>query len=391
MVPAVAIDGVPWRYWIEGDYHGWWVKENRFPSLLVAVTPNNQQTLLAGGDSLDSAFRNGGGLTLGGWATDYHGLGLEGSFFVMEGRSKEFSNSGTGAANAAAIARPFFSVLTGSEALFPVSAPPSTSFSVQVQPFDIFRNTTNTSGTAAATTEGIQCDNGRFFGADLHFIGNFCCDATCRLDFLIGYRFLELDDRFAMEQDTLSATTQTSLISGSQTVVSTVSNITDRINTGNRFHGGQIGLRGEYRGDRWFIKGTAACSFGATDEGADFFGTTTFANNTGAAPVTVPGGFLVSPARIGSTSTTQFTVVPEAHLTVGFAVCDWFRFTFGYSFLYWSSVVRAGDQVTHALNPLQIPAIAGVLNSGAAIQPLTLLHCNDFWAHGFDLGIELRF
>jgi hypothetical protein len=390
LIPAVAIDGIPYRFWIEGDYHGWWVKENRFPSLLVSVNSSGQQSLLAGSDTLDSSFRNGGGMTLGGWITDYHGFGLEGSWFVMEGRSKEFSITGTGAANAAAIGRPFFNVLTGAEELFLVSQPPFTSFSFQTQPIDIIRTTTTTSGTAAATTEGIQCDNGRFFGADLHFIGNICCDATCRLDFLIGYRFLELDDRFAMEQDTLSSATSTSLRFGTQTNTSTVSSISDRVNTGNHFNGGQIGLRGEWHGDRWFIKGTAAVSFGATDEGADLFGQTTFISTT-AAPITVPGGFLVTPSRIGSFSTEQFAVVPEAHLTIGYAVCDWFKLTFGYTFLYWSSVVRAGDQISHAVNPAEVPAIAGINNSGAIVQPLTQLKCNDFWAHGFNAGIELRF
>src|SRR5581483_11447508 len=116
------------------------------------------------------------------------------------------------------------------------------------------------SGSASGETEGIQCDSGRFFGVNFDFIGNICCDATCRYDFLIGYRYLQLDDRFAM---TTSGLTSTGTITNGtiSNIVATDTTVTDRITTGNRFNGFDIGLRGQWFWDRWMLKATAKAAF----------------------------------------------------------------------------------------------------------------------------------
>ena len=49
----------------------------------------------------------------GGWITDYQGWGLEGSFFVMESATKDFSVASSGAAGTPAIGRPFTDVVSG--------------------------------------------------------------------------------------------------------------------------------------------------------------------------------------------------------------------------------------------------------------------------------------
>ena len=50
-----------------------------------------------------------------------------------------------------------------------------------------------------------------------------------------------------------------------------------------------------------------------------------------------------------------FAVLPEVGLNVGVYVTEKVRVFAGYSFLYWSDVVRPGDQVSRAINPGRIP------------------------------------
>src|SRR5262249_20021941 len=244
----------PFRYGIEGYYHLWWLKQNPFPPLLATLPPGGLGAagtqVLAGGSDLDRATRNGGGLTLGGWFTEYQGFGIELGFFVMEASSKRFYVAAPSGAGAPIIVRPFFNVLTGSPGFALVSAP------------GLF------SGSASGETEGVQCDSGRFAGANIDFIVNIFCDANCRFDFLTGYRYLTLDDRFSMTTN-VAANNVVLLPSGNS-----IDNVTDRINTGNRFNGFDIGLRGQWFCDRWMIKATAKVAFGASDEGTDIQGLT---------------------------------------------------------------------------------------------------------------------
>jgi len=362
MAPVCGSLRAPFRYWIGGDYHLWWLKQNRYPALLVAATPNDIQTI-AGGNDLDRPLRNGGGMTLGGWITDYQGFGLEGSWFVMEPGTKSFGTTGTGAAGSANILRPFFDVTTGQEEFLPVSVPGQTS------------------GTATGSSMGIQCDSGRFAGAGVDFIGNLCCDCNSyRVDFLIGYRYLMLDDRFTMA-------TTTDFPAGDP--LGTVTTVSDSINTTNRFNGGELGLRGEWHSDCWLVKGTVKAAFGDNQEGADFSGLTSFLSPTLGA-TNFNSGFLVRPSNSGSVTKEAFAIVPEADLAIGYQVGTWLRFTVGYSILYWSNVVRSGDQVNLNINPREVPTLTPP-STLTTITPAPMLKCTNFWAQGLNVGLELRF
>jgi hypothetical protein len=371
LAPVCPGPGSPFRFWTEGDYHLWWLKKNTFPTLLEALPANGGPAqVLVGGDSLDRSLRNGGGLTLGGWVTDYQGFGLEGGFFVMESANKEFTFSGNGGANSPTLVRPFLDATSGQASILPISAP------------GLFSG--STSGAAA----GVQCDSGRFAGADIHAIGNITCGPNCRWDFLIGYRYLTLDDKFSMQSTT---TAIDGLTLGN---LQQVTSIADQINTSSRFNGADFGLRWYWYWDRLMLRANARVAFGASEENASLAGVTsmlsfpTAANPLGVAS-TGAGGFLARPSNPG-TSTSQFAVVPEGDLTLVYQLCDWLRFTVGYSFLYWSNVARSGGQVNLALNRLEVPALS-VPTGFAPPPPLAQIHCTDFWAHGINVGLEFRY
>ena len=86
-------------------------------------------------------------------------------------------------------------------------------------------------------------------------------------------------------------------------------------------------------------------------------GSTTF-TDPGVAPNVQNGGFLALPTNIGNRSRDQFTAVPEIGFNVGRQLNNHLRVYAGYTFLYWSSVVRPGDQsrITVSLPMVQVPA-----------------------------------
>jgi hypothetical protein len=90
-------------------------------------------------------------------------------------------------------------------------------------------------------------------------------------------------------------------------------------------------------------------------------------------------------------STLYFGVVPEVGLDVGLRLAPWARARVGYSFLYWSGVVRPGDQVDRQVNPRLVPTDQDFGLPGGPARPASQLNRTDFWAHGLNFGAELTF
>ena len=78
--------------------------------------------------------------------------------------------------------------------------------------------------------------------------------------------------------------------------------------------------------------------------------------------------------------------MPEVDFTVGYQVNERLRLTAGYTFLYWSSVVRPGDQIDTVVNPLT--AINDPANDPNSTRPRFTFVEDDYWAQGFSFGAE---
>jgi hypothetical protein len=94
-------------------------------------------------------------------------------------------------------------------------------------------------------------------------------------------------------------------------------------------------------------------------------------------PAGVPVGLLVGPANTVHGQSTYFAAVPEASLGFGYQACESLRLTAGYTFLYWSRVRRAADQID--------------LTAGSPDRPAFRDVTGDYWAQGVRLGAEWRF
>lgn len=118
-------------------------------------------------------------------------------------------------------------------------------------------------------------------------------------------------------------------------------------------------------------------------------GSTVFTDPVGNS-VRQPGGLLALPTNMGSYSRDKFAVVPELGINVGRQLTDHLRVYVGYNLLYWSSVVRPGDQIDFVVNPTQLPTPAGPGVLVGPARPAFSFRDTDFWAQGVNLGVEFR-
>jgi hypothetical protein len=99
------------------------------------------------------------------------------------------------------------------------------------------------------------------------------------------------------------------------------------------------------------------------------------------------GGLLTQATNIGRFEDDHFSFVYDSQAIIGYQVTDGIRAFVSYSYLWWTNVARAGDQIDLVVNSSQIPP--GTL-TGAA-RPVFVRHDSDFWAQGISFGLEVRY
>lgn len=197
-----------------------------------------------------------------------------------------------------------------------------------------------------------------------------------------GRTYLYLQDSLNIREDLLQAANAAFGIPETSFVVE------DRFHTHNEFVGGQLGMRTLVQIDGFSLEVLAKVALGTTHQSVTIDGATT-TTVAGAAPVSGFGGLLALPTNIGSYSRDRFTVVPEVNVTLGYQLTSWLRGFVGYNFLYWSSVVRAGEQIDLGVNPNYIPP--PVTPTTGPPRPAFLGTTTDLWVQGLTFGVELSY
>jgi hypothetical protein len=169
--------------------------------------------------------------------------------------------------------------------------------------------------------------------------------------------------------------------------------VTDHFGTRNTFYGGQVGVQAEFSYQQLVLGLRGKVALGDTREAIDIHGVTAPANIAGpvASPPPIPSGVLALPSNSGILGRDRFTAVPEFSLSVGWKVTERLRLDVGYTLLWWTSVVRAADQVDRTLNPTQIPTPFGLGTLTGAARPVFLFQENAFWVQGLTFSLEFRF
>ena len=162
--------------------------------------------------------------------------------------------------------------------------------------------------------------------------------------------------------------------------------VRDRFRTENDFYGGQIGFDYEYQQNKWTVGLRSSVAFGDSRERISVAGSQLI-TIAGQAPQAFNGGLLALNSNIGTRRDNRFAVAPEATMRVGYQMSDRIKLTAGYDFLYWSSVVRPGDQIDRVLDVNRIPN--GPLAAPVTqVRPAPLFNTTDFWAQGINVGAE---
>lgn len=190
---------------------------------------------------------------------------------------------------------------------------------------------------------------------------------------LLGFRYLGLDDEL-----NLFGSHRALLIDNQQ-------GWRERFYTQNNFYGGQLGGKLGWTNGLLLVDFTGKLALGGTQQVVTISGSSTDSGNGSG---TFPGGAVFAlPSNLGRHSNGAFTVVPQLQLKVGCNLTRYCTGFCGYDFLYWSSVVRAGDQVDRRVNDSQ--AIGGAL-VGAPL-PTPQFNRTDLLVHGVTFGLLCRY
>ncbi len=195
---------------------------------------------------------------------------------------------------------------------------------------------------------------------------------------LVGFRYLSLADTFTVDV--------TRIIGSGSTH--------DDFATLNNFYGGQIGVKLATKG-RISLFLSTKLAMGDTQQTIDISG---YSVLTPVAAVALgngrqlPGGFFTNSGNIGVSTNSQLALVSDSQFGLKLFLTDRLALQVAYNYLYWTNVVRAGDQIQHNVNSSLIPNLAPLgLSSGGAVAPTRSNTVSDFWSQGLSFGVELRF
>jgi hypothetical protein len=166
--------------------------------------------------------------------------------------------------------------------------------------------------------------------------------------------------------------------------------VSDSFDTHNQFYGGQVGLDGEYYLGRFFLGLRGKVALGDTHETLNINGSQMITDAQGNLHV-FRGGLLALQSNIGHFTRDRFAVVPEVGLTVGCQLTDQLRFTVGYNLLYWSEVIRPGEQIDRVIDETLIPNFGARHPPAGQNRPMVLFKQSDYWAQGLTFGLEYKY
>ncbi len=371
---SAPVDRPP-MFWAGADYLLWWTKAAPVPTPLLTTGSAADPVPGGLGQPGTSVLFGGGGVGYGTFSGVSVNAGvvldpdlpfaLEGSLLVLGNRSPSFTAS-------------------SNDAGFPVLARPL------VSPFGKgeYVQATSLPGLFAGTTTISTALN--FQAWEFNLAMNVMSTDRSRLTLLAGFRQLNLNESLTVT-DVLTPLVPGSLdYLGKPIAAGTLSDF-DHFHTSNNFYGGQIGGRYTYQASKFNFDLTGKIAFGGTNQLTTIDGATALAP-PGAQPASAPGGILAQPTNIGSRSLNTFSVVPEVNLALSYQVTPWLQARVGYSFLYWTNVIRPGNTVDRTVNVTQTPSdIAYGTLPLAPARPLPVANQSDFWAQGVNFGLMFSY
>ncbi len=208
-----------------------------------------------------------------------------------------------------------------------------------------------------------------YMGAEIYGRLVLSRDCTNQVDMLGGYSTMGLNDRLYIASNTIGIGVQPN----NRTFVE------DLFKTDNTFQGGHLGVDAKMYSGRFFMNVMSKVHLGNMNQQVNRIGrrATFDANNN-----------LLNQANLGVLNTQNlgvfeqdtFAFAPEINLKLGVEVLPYTSLTIGYSFIYWSEIALADNQIDRAVDPL------GQINPG----PFEI-QSEGFYLQGIDFGLTVNY
>jgi hypothetical protein len=349
------------RFWVSTDYVLWFVQTVNVPELIQAVPTATaaSQAVITGADRLFPGQRE---LYFGGasgvraqagfrisdnWSADAGG-------FVLESRAVGGEGGGDGSLNSLGVGRPYTQVGTGTPILLYTNLPGSYAGSVQA-----FANT-----QLWGIDANLRRDTYRLLMAD-------------RAELLGGLRYIDLQESITI-RDTFRLNDGGTLA------------VEDVFKTKNQFYGSHGGFAAQWDSNKWHLDLTTKFGLGFVNQRVESFGSNTFVSPTGAVDSEAVGLYS-RPFNQGTFERDKAAFMGELNLNVGYNITPQIRANIGYSIIYLSSVMRAGEAIDPVLNDSRIRYVADPAPSDVNAPVFDWGRASDFWAQGINFGFTVRY
>ena len=344
--------------WGSAEFLLWWAKGTPLPPLATTALPGTDPSLaghldqsstriLFGDELAGQKVQSGGRVALGLWLDPEHNTSVGGRFFALGGDKTHFSVASTGDP---ILARPFFNALIDQQDARLIAFP-----------------------DVAAGSINAKLENQNVLGTEAFLEMMMVRDCDRRIDAVVGYQFLRLDDWFQINSS--------SQILEAGPFQGVITDQTDRFSAQNQFHGGVIGLKGHLARGCWSWDVLGKVGIGNLNERVSIFGQTTITPLAGA-PITNPGGLLAQPSNIGNYSRNKFIYVPELTANLRYYVNRCVSFHVGYNIIWLSDLALSGQQIDFGVNPAQPVGPA---------RPAFAFRDQDYWLQGINFGMNFDF
>lgn len=330
--------------WADVDFLLWW-RSGRFVPPLASTEAIGTGVVLFGDDTLGDDLRPGGRVKGGFWMGPCEDWGVEARYWVLADQRLRFDSRDL---PGVAVGRP----------IFDVEPPPNTTFNQEiVLPIN---------GLGGATGFMTVESESNVFGGDVLLRKAFYRSPTARGDWLIGYQAARLDE----DIDIRHSFSNTVDVFGR-----------DTFDTRNEFHGAVVGLQIGVDYGCWMLDLLAKVGLGDMEHRVAIRGFEQLGNQQS------NSGLLALGTNIGDYRRNQFAALPELGAQGRWQLCPNVDVRAGYSFLYWSDVVQAGDQIDRTVNGSQTSNNPLV----GEPRPRFVMRTSSYWLHGFNLGLTWRF
>lgn len=340
--------------WLNGEFLLWFSDAQASPPVATSagntvnpIAGNPGVTNQLGGPDIERGVLPGFRFSAGTYFGDEERVGIGGRAYGILQNSEKYSAVSDGSTS---LGIPFFNVQTNANDAFLVA-------------FD--------NGVQLVSDGSLEARSDLdMIGAEgsLHLLINR--SARHRSDLLVGYTYNRLKNSIGV------ASVSTNRAIGDGIPDGTVFTTNDLFESENTFHGGHLGVLSTMTASRISLSSLVKVSFGNMNRQSNVAGY--LVEEFGGSSTTTAGGVLTQASNIGTTSTDSFAFIPEMGLKLGYAVNDNIQLSLGYSFMFWSTVGMAGQQIDSSVDLTQ-----------ASPRPETRIADSTFWMQGIDFGVVL--